>query len=123
MLNNFTPAHLETKVWHELTFDDGKGNGFVFPCDLEGNVTTKHAGALANYHKCLLNPEKYRRFNKVVRCEQTYVEPAQGNCNYCGKLVVLRNQYMGACQCDNCGQWYNLSGQELKPREQWAEAY
>jgi hypothetical protein len=28
---------------------------------------------------------------------------------------------MGACQCENCGQWYNIFGQELIDPEYWED--
>lgn len=43
---------------------------------------------------------------------------AIGECK-CGAEVPLMDQYMGACECPGCGQWYNLSGQELLPPEEW----
>ena len=33
----------------------------------------------------------------------------------------LFNQYLGACECPKCGQWYNLSGQELNPVNTWSQ--
>ena len=49
-----------------------------------------------------------------------YREPAHGICR-CGEEVTLIDEYMGSCQCENCGQWYNLFGQELLPPNQWEE--
>lgn len=47
-----------------------------------------------------------------------------GVCPYCGSRVYLGGPgytpYMGVVQC-NCGQWYNIFGQALKPPEDWEE--
>ena len=45
-----------------------------------------------------------------------------GRCK-CGEKVVLMGLYMGACDCPSCGQWYNVSGQELKDPSEWEEDY
>lgn len=119
MLNNITRGEYETTVWYELCFDDGRYNGFGFPCDEQGNVPEDmNPAAKENYAWCLEHPERFYRFNKVDRHEQTFRNPDHGTC-HCGATVYLQNEYMGACQCERCGQWYNLSGQELLPPDQW----
>ncbi len=45
-----------------------------------------------------------------------------GKCK-CGEevtLICLPPLY--ACECPNCGQYYNACGQELKRPEQWEES-
>ena len=42
---------------------------------------------------------------------------AVGACNGCGSEVVLSG-FTNTC---DCGKDYNMSGQELAPREQWGE--
>ena len=42
-----------------------------------------------------------------------------GECD-CGQTVVLMDRYLGACDCPGCGQWYNLSGQELNDPSTWS---
>ena len=51
-------------------------------------------------------PEKIRDFLKVL-CDNDDVE--------------LWDQYYGACQCPECGKWYNLFGQSLLPPDCWEE--
>lgn len=51
-----------------------------------------------------------------------YVENATALCS-CGEIIELRNQHLGACECPNCGQWYNLFGQTLKNPRHWEEDY
>ena len=43
-----------------------------------------------------------------------------GKCE-CGNEVMLMDQHMGAAECPECGQWYNLFGQKLKPPEDWED--
>lgn len=40
-----------------------------------------------------------------------------GICPRCGRRVYLGG-YMGMTECE-CGQWYNVFGQALKPPEDW----
>ena len=119
MLKNIVEPEWKLNVFHELCFDDGHNNGFGFPCDAAGNpMPDLPEPAKKNLAYCLAHPEKFVRFNEVVRYEQDYREPGHGTCG-CGQEVMLVNHYMGACQCPNCGQWYNLFGQELKSPHEW----
>lgn len=125
MLKNYTPSEWIEEDFYELTFDDGHGNGCAFDCDADGNVFTYpdpmvDKARRANLANCLANPERYKRYNKVVKYTRRFKEPAHGQCD-CGAEVYLVNQYMGACECDLCGKWYNLFGQELLPPNQWKE--
>ena len=111
-------------VTYSLEFDyrDDSGGGFTFPCDASGslkvNEMTKEAQA--NYYKCLLDDTK-RFYEPYIKTHtHHWVEPAVGEC-VCGEEVVLENQYMGACQCPKCGQWYNIYGQSLIPPEYWED--
>lgn len=118
MLKNYTPRKHKTAIKYELCFDDGHNNGFGFPCDAQGNVPDDlNQNAKDNLAFCLAHPENFKRFNKVVKYEWKYCEPARGTCT-CGREVELWDEYYGACSCD-CGKWYNLFGQELLPPDQW----
>lgn len=115
MLKNYTPAEYRTVTEYELVFDDGRNDGFGFPCDKEGRLLQSvEEAAYENLAFCLAHPEKFERFNKVVEQRWRARENAHGTCS-CGEEVELWNQYLGACECPNCGQWYNLFGQELTP--------
>lgn len=119
MIRNFTPAEWKEEQYFNLVFDDGRGNGFWFDCDEDGNLSPKSTEAAAENHKwCLENPDKFVRFNKVVVLRNRYKEPAHGVCS-CGTEVWLNDSYMGACECPGCGRWYSLSGQELLPPDEW----
>lgn len=123
MLKNYTPSQRRTEVRYDLVFDDWRGNGFWFPCDMDGNLLNRtNEAAMENYKWCLEHPEKFARFNKVVKQEYTVRDNAHGTCS-CGNEVELYNAYDGACECEKCGKWYNLFGQELLPPTDWEEDY
>lgn len=121
MLRNYTPAEYRTAVDYELVFDDGHNNGFGFPCDRDGKLLEsmeQNPAAHENYQFCLNHPERFERFNQVVKHERRVRDNAHGTC-ICGNELELYDQYLGACQCEKCGRWYNLFGQELLPPDQW----
>ena len=121
MIQNYVPAQRREVVEYYLAFDDGHKNGFWFHCDANGKLPDDmNPAALENYTWCLENPSKFELFNKVVTETYTVRDRAHGTC-HCGNRVDLYDMYYGASQCDECGQWYNLSGQELLPPEDWQE--
>lgn len=123
MIQNYVPAQNRTVTEYRLVFDNGRGNGYWFPCDKNGKVFDDlNQAALKNHSWCLKNPDKFVRFNKVVKDFWAVRDDAHGTCHY-GNEVYLHDEYYGACQCDKCGQWYNLSGQELLPPEDWQENF
>ena len=120
MLKNIIESEYKTIVEFELTFDDGEGNGFGFPCDASGNVSPDlPEAAKKNLAYCLEHPDKFYRWNKVVKSSRRFREPARGRCS-CGREVILVDEYYGACMCE-CGKWYNLFGQELLAPEYWED--
>ena len=120
MLKDFVRSEYRTEVEYELAFDDGANNGFGFPCDEHGNVSPDMPiPAQNNLAYCLEHPEKFERWNEVVKYERRVRIPAHGKCS-CGREVHLYDAYLGACSCE-CGKWYNLFGQELLPPEQWED--
>ena len=121
MLNNYVPKKYYTVMRYEVVFDDGCNNGFGFPCDEHGNLLEGLTeAAINNYQWCLAHPKKFTRFNKLIGYECRTYDNAHGTCD-CGNKVELFNEYMGACQCEKCGQWYNLFGQKLLPPTMWNE--
>lgn len=75
MINNFKRGEYKTTTYYHLCFDDGRGSGFVFPCDKNGNLLqseTENPAAWKNYRFCLANPDKFFRFNKVEEHEQSW---------------------------------------------------
>ena len=119
MLKNYVPVQYYEKIEYEVVFDDGCYNGFGFPCDEDGNLPEDlNDAAKENYKYCMDHPEKFERYNKVIARKYRVRDDAHGTCS-CGHEVQLYDAYYGACQCDKCGKWYNLFGQELLPPENW----
>lgn len=107
---------------YELEFANKTGDGvmFGFKCDKDGNPVELTEAAKKNYQDCLNHTEQYEGPVKRTYVAR-YTEPAVGRCERCGAEVELENQYMGACQCPECGQWYNLFGEKLLPPDSWGE--
>ena len=121
MIKDYVESERKEITYYELVFDDGHNNGLGFPCDENGNLSEDlNPAAKENYEYAMKHPDKYVRFNKVVKYIRHYTEPAKGKC-HCGQEMYLTNDYMGACQCPKCGQWYNVWGQELLPPERWED--
>ena len=119
MLQNYVPSKSYIVKEYNIVFDDGHYNGFSFPCNEHGELLSNiNEYAIANYRRCLEHPEKFVRFNKVIEQEYTVKDNAHGTCS-CGNEVQLYDAYYGACQCEKCGKWYNLFGQELLQPEYW----
>ncbi len=120
MLEKYRPAEWMESTEYNMVFDDGRCNGYCFPCDENGNVQFASDDALHNYNWCMEHPEKFERWHEIVVTTRRWQEPASGICG-CGERIVLVPQYMGACDCPRCGRWYNLFGQELLPPREWEE--
>lgn len=121
MLKNYVPSQYRTITRYQLVFDDGRNNGYAFPCDKDGNFSENlNPCAMESYRRCMENPDKFVRFNKIVETKHRVKDEAHGTCS-CGNEVYLYNEYHGACQCEKCGKWYNLFGQELLPPTEWEE--
>ena len=121
MLNNIVYPDRVKEENYSLLFYVDKSGGFSFPCDSNGNVFIDKMTdcAIENYNYCLKHPEKFPYAYKEIEYTWRWIkEPDYGICD-CGERIELINQYMGACQCPKCGQWYNLFGQELLPPEKW----
>lgn len=104
----------------EFTYEDGNG-GYSFAADEHGVVQITNEDQRRNYEYAMAHPELFpEQYNEHCVRRRTYMEPAHGKC-HCGEEVYLNNEYLGACQCPNCGQWYNLYGQELIEPEYWGE--
>lgn len=121
MLKNIKPREpVEVKEYH-IEFTNSEGGGFSFNATADGQILIDNESQRVNYEYALAHPEKFDvEFNKFTVRTYYYTENASGTCS-CGNIVELYNQYMGACQCDNCGRWYNLFGQELLAPEFWEE--
>lgn len=125
MLKNYIPSEYRTITTYKLVFDDGHNNGFSFPCTANGKLLyseEENPAAYENLRYCFDHPEKFVRFNKIIKYEYSIRDNAHGTCE-CGNEVELYDEYYGACQCEKCGKWYNLFGQELLPPECWGEEF
>jgi len=124
MIDNFKRGELVEQETYEVRFYRDASGGFAFPCDKNGNlIVTENTNpaAIENYHWCLENPDKFTYyFNRIFKNKRSWREPNTGTC-HCGQKMELVNEYMGACECPKCGQWYNLFGQELNPVETWSD--
>ena len=124
MLTNLVPRTPVTTTRYTREFTDDEGSGYTFPCDKAGVIQWSDMPDIAeiqkeNYARALTEKERFvEAYDKVIKREDVYMEPAHGTCT-CGTDVSLVNEYQGACECPNCGQWYNLFGQELLPPEAW----
>ena len=122
MIADYVESERKVITEYRIMFDDGGNAGYGFPCDQEGNLYDMNEDAKRNYENCLNHPEYFVRYNELVAETRSYREPAHGKC-HCGETVYLTNDYMGACECPKCGQWYNVWGQELLPPEKWDDEY
>lgn len=117
-----TPRHEESCTWYTLEFLSKKDptGGFSFSCDENGIVNTNPI-AYRNYIFCATKwRDKYQK-PFVQKHTQYWTEDATAECEFCGKEFTLFDQYYGACQCDNCGHWYGMSGQSMRPPQYWGE--
>lgn len=118
MLKNYVERKHVEVVEFTVEFTDELGNGFSFPCNEFGELLPLNEYAQKNYDNAMQHPECFSVFNELNRRTRHHWEPATGTCR-CGEHIELYDQYMGACECPNCGQWYNMYGQELLPPQQW----
>ena len=121
-MQNIVYPEREKSEWYTVEFWYDEDGGFSFPCDETGKPLFDDTTDVAkeNYEWCMAHPEKFVRFNEVRHHVSHYKPNAHGTC-VCGAEVELYDQYMGACECPNCGRWYNLFGQSLVPPNQWSQ--
>ena len=122
MLQNIIPAETIEEKSNERFFqaiNEPTGCGYGFDCTENGNPIFHNESQKENYNYCITHPEKFKDLGVQERI-RTYKEPAKRIC-HCGTKIYLTNQYLGACKCPECGQWYNLFGQELLPPEMWED--
>ena len=115
-----------TAVWYEHSFQFGAVDGwrgYAFTVDENGEYTGGNEAASENFRKCKSGEMTDSAGTPITdlgvrKVEEKYKVGAIGLCA-CGEHVELADEYMGACQCHGCGQWYNMAGQELIPPEYW----
>lgn len=114
MLKNIKRRESKAIFEHELVFDDGHGNGFAFTCDADGKPMQLRDHAMKNLAWCMMNPDKFVRYNKLMKSKRVEIQPAHGECT-CGNRVTLEGEHCGVFQCGKCGKWYSVCGQEITP--------
>lgn len=107
----------KTDYYREFLWKNDPSGGFSFPCDEKGNLFPDATDAAKENYERALHDDRLEDFG-IVKNTYNYTEPAIGKCS-CGCEMEMIDQYMGAFECDDCGQWYNLSGQALEPVEKW----
>jgi len=109
------------RTFYMLEFNHKHGDGgFAFDCDKHGNLLPDvNDCAMQNYYNCVNDTTNFMPMG-VIQYTHSWIENARGLCN-CGTEIELRDEYHGACQCNSCGQCYNLMGQSLVPPEYWLE--
>ena len=122
MIKDYKDSWVEEIEEYNLLFYTDRSGGLSFPCDKDGNILPlEYDQAKKNYEYAMNHPEHYPYAWKVVKKHvRRYRNPASGICN-CGERIDLRNEYLGACECPNCGQWWNMFGQELNNPETWRD--
>lgn len=111
----------KTHYLYSYGYENNPGSGFSFDCDENGNIDENKLNpeARENLKKCrsgFFNGVKM--INIGVRIfTHTYTKPKLGLCK-CGTEVTLSG-FTNTCHV--CNTDYNMSGQELAPREQWGE--
>lgn len=94
-------------------------DGYLFDADKNGNVKFDpeyEETQRKNYELCMASPDY--EGPEFGTNQWSYVENAKAICE-CGAEIELRDDYMGACECEKCGRWHNTHGQTLLPPGQW----
>ena len=121
-----SPAERVTEHYKRLEFSliEDPSGGFSFNCDDNGNVVFNEEYRKAqeeNYNYAVNHPELYS--GPFIReYSNTYTKNAIALCE-CGEEIELYDEYMGACECPNCGTWHNLFGQTLNNPSEWEQDY
>lgn len=93
MIKDYKPAEWKSWSFYELVFDDGKNNGFGFPCDENGNLNLTEEQK-ENYKFAMNHPEKFERYNEVVKFTGEYKADASGVCE-CGEKLSYSTNIWG----------------------------
>jgi hypothetical protein len=91
-----------------------EGACYSFECDEQGNVKTEGFApiALENLAICQANVDGKYHPPVVKRYDWSYWQPAEMKCG-CGMLIHLTDALDN--ECERCGKYYNMSGQEVIP--------
>jgi hypothetical protein len=75
--------------------------------------------AQTNYFACLADKATYDRW--FEEREVRVVDYAVGRCRCGAEVELVDGAWMGAVQCEKCGKWYNIYGQELVDPKYWED--
>ena len=139
MIKIISERHRESHTEYILQFDligERKGNGYGFPLlskdaaiiplkesETESNKYVPCSEEDCTWWKSYLSVKEDREHYKEPYVDKNAwycTEPAHALCK-CGTEILLEDDYMGACQCPSCGQWYNLFGEEVKDPDKWED--
>lgn len=112
--------YIESTTYSLFFANDSEGmSGYGFDCDAAGKVFRANLTDCARetYDRLSSGVQPYA-FSEIQRFDHSYADPAVIACDCCGAHVTL---YGFTNTCEKCGTDYNMSGQELAPREQWGE--
>lgn len=124
MIEIISDRHKETITECRMEFDllSDSSAGLSFDYDEKNkSVILANDAQKENYDYAVSHPDVYSQ-GTIRKFKHSYTVPAKAKC-HCGSIIELTDEYMGACECPNCGQWYNLFGQELKSPSEWNDDY
>ena len=118
MLNIVKPRATIERIQYTLDFDRKDGDsGYSFECTSDGKITDTDFNAYNRFIEDIYHDGEYED-GYVKKNEFIFTEAAEGICPHCGRTVILTDDYLGATSCE-CGQWFNIYGQELVKPEYW----
>lgn len=112
---------VEEKEFYLVYEDDDAW--YEFPCDAAGHVLLNKCPYPDTTEKslayCKARQDWAKKNGEVVT---VVTHNRYGICPCCGHRICLGGNgfapYMGLVKCD-CGQWYNVFGQMMRPPEDW----
>ena len=111
---------METISRTMIEFYDENGNICMgFDADNNGNPVFDNPYAEKNYNRSMEKVKDGLWSMYKDTCTRTFSTNAIGKCK-CGTEIELYDEYMGACECPECGRWYNIFGQELNNPCTWS---
>lgn len=117
MIRNYVPAHLEETREKFLEFLNEDGCGYSFDLDENDRPILQTEAAKTSWELC---QKAYPNGGRKKVWTNRFRVPAKGTCQ-CGFDITLCGDYYGATECDRCGRWYNVWGEEILPPEMWEE--
>jgi hypothetical protein len=112
----------EKSYWINFDCKDDHSCGFIFPANSDGTpaIDKMPEEAKRNYYICLVADTDTYDYGFEER-EDRVVDYAVGRCRCGAEVELFDGAWMGAVQCEKCGKWYNIYGQELIDPEYWEE--